>query len=260
MKMYDLAYTLDATLPSGALHVPFRMALTMRHGDMVRADGGSAAQEMLSLGGHIGTHLDALAHASLDGRLYGGVDAEEASRGGWFKVLGIETVPPRISRGILLDPTCFYDHEPLPAGLGITSDLLARTATEERVQVCPDDAVFVRTGWPDRCLGDREAFLGLQTGVPGIDVSGAQYLLDGGATLIGADTLAVEQILPLIGHSSLPVHSLLLVSAGVHILEMLDLASLANDRQWEFLLVLIPLKLRGATASPVRPLALVDSA
>src|SRR6185437_10810757 len=101
MRVYELSHKLEPTLPTGALHPPFRMALTMRHGDMIRADGGSAAQEMLSLGGHTGTHIDALAHASLNGRLHGGADAAEASRGGAFRTHGVDTLAPVICRGVL---------------------------------------------------------------------------------------------------------------------------------------------------------------
>ena len=44
-------------------------ALPRRHGDMVRADGGSAANDMITMGTHVGTHIDALAHVSQDGKL-----------------------------------------------------------------------------------------------------------------------------------------------------------------------------------------------
>ena len=56
---------------------------------------------------------------------------------------------------------------------------------------------------------------------------------------------------------SLPGHLLLLVRAGVYIVEALNLEELARDRVREFAFVCLPLKLRGGTGSPVRPLALV---
>jgi kynurenine formamidase len=43
----------------------------------------------------------------------------------------------------------------------------------------------------------------------------------------------------------------------VYILENLNLQGLARDRQYTFAFVGIPLKLTGATGSPLRPLALV---
>ena len=56
---------------------------------------------------------------------------------------------------------------------------------------------------------------------------------------------------------SLPGHLILLVRAGIHIIEALYLEELARDGVREFAFVCLPLKLRGGTGSPVRPIALV---
>ncbi|MGC1210814.1 MAG: cyclase family protein, partial [Micromonospora sp.] len=71
-------------MPCSPNHPGFRMSLIRRHGDMVRPDGGSAANEMIVTGGHVGTHVDALSHVSHDGKLHGGVDAAAAQTGGRF--------------------------------------------------------------------------------------------------------------------------------------------------------------------------------
>jgi kynurenine formamidase len=47
------------------------------------------------------------------------------------------------------------------------------------------------------------------------------------------------------------------VERGIHIFECLNLEDLARDGVREFLFVAAPLKIRGATGAPVRPLALV---
>ena len=73
----------------------------------------------------------------------------------------------------------------------------------------------------------------------------------------GSDTLAYETIPPGEGHSRLPVHRILPVEHGIPIIEMLDLERLSTDRVYRFGFVLTPLRLIGATGSPVRPLALV---
>jgi len=54
------------------------------------------------------------------------------------------------------------------------------------------------------------------------------------------------------------VHVHLLVQSGVYILEALNLEELARERVYEFLFIAAPLKLRGGTGSPIRPLALVS--
>jgi kynurenine formamidase len=44
---------------------------------------------------------------------------------------------------------------------------------------------------------------------------------------------------------------------GVYLIEMLDLEALARDRRHEFLFVVAPLQIKGGTASPINPLAIV---
>ena len=55
---------------------------------------------------------------------------------------------------------------------------------------------------------------------------------------------------------SLPVHSLLLVERGVHIIEILNLEEIAQKQVSVFTFFLSPLKIVGATGVPARPLAI----
>ena len=93
IEVFDLAQPLSAETPHSPNHPPFRMALMRRHGDAVREDGSSAANELISTGGHTGTHVDALAHVSYMGHLHCGIPAEEAQRGGRFSTLGVTAAP-----------------------------------------------------------------------------------------------------------------------------------------------------------------------
>ena len=51
----------------------------------------------------------------------------------------------------------------------------------------------------------------------------------------------------------------LLTPKGIYIMENLYLEELAHDRRHVFAFIGIPLKFRGATGSPLRPLALVST-
>jgi kynurenine formamidase len=73
----------------------------------------------------------------------------------------------------------------------------------------------------------------------------------------GGETIAFEVIRPDTGHTALPVHRRLLLEAGTHLIETMNLAPLPADGIGEFVFVLAPLRLRGATGAPARPLALV---
>ena len=257
-RVYDLGRPLEATTPVSPNHPPFRMALIRRHGDSVRADGMSGANELLTLGGHTGTHIDALAHVSQDGKLHGGVDAVEASRGGRFKTHGVEEIAPFFARGILLDVPRCLGQEALEAAHAITGEELEQTAKLQGTSPAPGDVVLVRTGWPLAHYARDRDYAGNESGVPGPDISGAKWLSSRRIRATGADTLAYEWLAPSAGHALLPVHTHLLFEHGIHIFEVLDLEALAADHVHEFLFVAIPLKLVGATGSPVRPLAVVE--
>ena len=56
--------------------------------------------------------------------------------------------------------------------------------------------------------------------------------------------------------ATLFAHVHLLAQKGIYIIENLNLEALARDRCYEFAFVGIPLKLQGATGSPIRPLAI----
>ena len=53
-----------------------------------------------------------------------------------------------------------------------------------------------------------------------------------------------------------PVHTALLIENGVYILEGVDTEELARRKVYEFCFVALPLKIRGATASMVDPVAI----
>jgi kynurenine formamidase len=256
VEVFDLAQPLTSETPHSPNHPPFRMALARRHGDMVREDGSSAASELICTGGHTGTHVDALAHVSHKGLLYGGVRAEDAQRGGRFTSHGIDQMSPLLCRGIMLDIAALHGVKVLPAGYGITREDLEGAAQNEGIEVKSGDAVLVRSGWPIH-FSDPQTFVGLENGVPGPDEEAARWLADQKIRATGGETVAYEQIKAGVGHRFLPVHRLLLAERGIHIIEMMDLSGIAAARVYEFLFVLTPLKIVGGTGSPARPLAVV---
>jgi kynurenine formamidase len=200
--------------------------------------------------------VDALCHVSHQGKLHGGVDAYEAQKGGRFTQHGVETIPLTFCRGVMLDVAALRGVSCLPAGTAIGADDLARAEERQGVRVGAGDAVLVRSGWPEH-WSDPEAFLGHAKGVPGPDETAARWLAERKIRITGAETIAYEWIPEGRGHALLPVHRILLVENGIHIVEGMDLTPLAKDGVSEFLFVLCPLKVVGATGIPVRPVAVV---
>ncbi|GAA4910794.1 kynurenine formamidase [Actinomycetospora succinea] len=257
-RTVELGQPLFTGMPTSPNHPGFRMTLIRRHGDAVRPDGGSASNEILVTGGHVGTHVDALSHVSHDGLLHGGVDAEAAQRGGLHTEHGAERIPPMITRGVLLDIPAVRGTSALEPGEGVSAADLATAAERAGAEPGPGDAALVRTGWAQR-FDDAASYLGHDTGVPGVTEDGARWLAERRVVAAGADTTAFERIPPGDGHRVLPVHRILLVEHGIHIVEHMALEEAAAQGLTEFLFVLTPLRIVGGTGSPVRPVAVVGA-
>lgn len=258
VRIFDLGRPMFVGMPQSPNHPRYWHTLPRRHGDMVRADGGSAANDLLVTGTHVGTHIDALAHVSHKGKLHGGIDAVEAGVGGRYDEFGVHTIAPMLRRGVLLDIPRTLGIAHCEAAYEITPNDLALAVERQDSPVQPGDVALIRSGWGQRFREGTDAYLGTTTGVPGVSEAGAQWLAEQGVIAAGADTVAFEWLAPNTGHASLPAHRILLVESGIYIIEALDLEELAEAGVHEFTFVLIPLRLVGATGSPVRPLAVVS--
>jgi kynurenine formamidase len=259
-RVYDLEQMRFPGMPLHPAHRPgYFYALHRRHRDGYRpAEHGSrsGASGMLTMMEHSGTHLDALCHQSCDLTLFGGVPVDRVETPSGFKELGVETVPPLIGRGVLLDVAGWMGVAELPAGYAISDHDLIACAAAQKVVVRSGDIALVRTGNAVR-WNDEAAYLK----AAGVAKSGTIWVAERGVVAVGADNMmwdAPEERDPETG-SMLFAHVHLLTRKGIYIMENLNLENLARDRSFEFGFVGIPLKLRGATGSPIRPLALVEN-
>ena len=201
-----------------------------------------------TLSAHTGTHIDALNHLGRGEKIFNGYDAPTyLSDKGWTKA-GADTVPPIITRGILIDVAGEKGVAILPNSYEISIEDLQRAMKKQGIQLQKNDAVLVRTGrmtvWPD-----PQKFVHND---PGITKDSAAWLVDNGAVIIGADNMGIEKF-PMAKDS---VHVYLFTERGVCLLELLWLEDLAKDQVYEFAFIAAPIKMRGATGSPIRPLAL----
>ncbi len=254
-SVYDLGRVMRNGMAQSPNHPMFRHCLDRRHGDRTRADGGSAAADLVTTGCHVGTHVDALAHVSHQGLLHGGINAAEAQSGGRFETLGIQELPPFVGRGVLLDIPGLLGVKSCRGGHEITVSELEGALARQGTLVGPGDAVLIRSGWGSH-FDDAPRYVGFDTGVPGVGEAGARWLGEHGAALVGADTLAFECLPAGGGHALLPAHRVLLVERGINIIESMDLDGLAAAGVYEFVFVLSHLNIHGATGAPARPLAI----
>lgn len=74
--------------------------------------------------------------------------------------------------------------------------------------------------------------------------------------LLGADNLSFEAFPPEREDNWVPVHTYLLAEKGVMFIEQMFLEELAGDKVYQFAFIAASLKLKGASASPMRPMAI----
>jgi kynurenine formamidase len=255
-KVYDLGVDLFVGMPTccGPFGDPsFQIFLTHAPGQDSK-DMLSYWGDAMSLYTHTGTHLDTLNHFGLHGKIWNQFSAREAAGvRGWAKA-GADKYPPIIARGVLIDVAKSKNVLHLPTSYPITVADLQDALKKQGTTVRSGDVVLIRTGlmtlWPDPAkyrLADQA----------GLSLEAAHWLVEGQkAMLVGADNFGVEAFPSKDPQNFVPVHTYLLAERGVSLLEAMWLEDLAKDQVYEFLFIASPLKLRGGTASPLRPLAI----
>ena len=242
-RVYDLEQPRYAGAPIHPVHEPGVVLSLHRRHEHGAAEPRTGASALLTLAEHSGTHIDALCHQAYEGRLHGGIEVTpRLQTPAGFTMLGIDTVEPIVRRGVLLDVAGVH---------AVDAADLERAAAGTEIR--PGDVVLVRLGsgalWADRAAYEAAG---------GMTGDASRWLAKRRPFAVGADNLAwdlMDEHDPELG--SLPGHTILIVHEGIHIIESLYLEELAHDGVREFGFVCLPLKFRGGTGSPVRPIALV---
>lgn len=257
-RVYSLGQPIQmAGVPMGPprrprpLHVFFRDGADFDAGEPLE-EGKGSAEDYLGLPTHgVATHIDALGHVFVGERLYNGFPRSSVRSSG-MAFCGIDRAGPIITRGILLDIPRLHGVETLEGGYAITADDLRGALAADQLELRPGDAVLLRTGWPLVFERDPDRYM---KSSPGLGTDGARMLCDADVSVTGADNIAVEPY-PFAPGESAPVHQLMLVQHGIHLVELLALEELAADHVTEFLFVVAPLSITGGTGSPVNPVAI----
>lgn len=217
-----------------------------------RPGGFQFAEDTVVMPLHIGTHIDALCHAWYDDELFNGFSSDTVRSTRGAERLGVEKMPPIVTRGVLLDFVRLRGG-PLASDQTIgRNDLIAATVGAG-VTIEPGDAVLLRTGWLENQAGKKDVSFDCE---PGIDVAAALWLAERDVALIGADNYAIE-VLPFPDGTVFPVHQRLIRDYGIPLLEGLSLAELGARGRGSFMFVANPLPIVGATGSPLAPFAVL---
>ncbi|MBL9140017.1 MAG: cyclase family protein [Verrucomicrobiales bacterium] len=209
--------------------------------------------DAISMYTHMGTHIDALNHFGLHGRIWNGFAADQHLGDKGWKKAGAETIPPIIARGVLIDVAAYKGVATLTNQYRVNSDDLKGALYRQGTKLEKGDVVFIRTG-QSRHYHDSSTYL---HEYPGVSLEAVRWLVDQKEVmLLGADNLSLEAFPSEGSDNWVPVHTYLLAERGVMFLEQLQLEDLSRDQVYEFAFIAASLKLRGASGAPLRPIAL----
>jgi kynurenine formamidase len=289
-QCYELSHVLSNTMPSSPFAKQLNSAASptsgipwTRHAGNKESLSGDATQQ--------GTHMDALGHFGVLPDVWTGSDAFPADRttyyGGLTQAqvkpnpdellvrLGVENVPPIITTAILLDAEKeFGAGVPLPAGFSIEAEHIE---TMLRVQglsdrgILPGDVVYIHTGWGKHWADPVPNASSYYQEGPGLGLTASAYLAEKQVVLVALDNPFTDPVNSgqLMGLSQPPQsmepglpfgsHHLNLAESGILQIQNLKLEELANDRVWISCTMILPLRLKGCSGSPVRPIAIGSS-
>ena len=272
-QTYELGRIYEPTMPQYG-NRPFYLITHLAAAPQKEGQGFAQQEYFTGYIGQMGTQYDGFGHQGrvvrmADGTLknvyYNGFTQEDLTgrnRGqGGLEALGVEQVKPIITRGILIDVAGFKGVPVLDSRYEVTmadvrGALAKQGIREDSIEA--GDAILFNYGWamhwenPAK-YNDSRFFVGENQGSPGIGVEVSRWAVEKKASMVGADSCCVTiqpPVKPELGN----VHHELLFG-GVGMLENMDLRELARDRVYEFLYVNLVERIKGATGSPVRPIA-----
>jgi kynurenine formamidase len=261
-RVVDLGRILDEDTPK----FPGRywhqtLDITPHYENLRRADSGGQGwgknqinwiTEIQSGTFQVGTQLDSIGHIQAGERFYNGWTTRDLVQSNGLARFGMETIPPVITRGVLLDVAAYKGVERLAQGYVITREDVEGTLAREGLTLHAGDAVLFHTGWGGLWGVDNERFL---SGEPGPGLATVQWLYAQRIAITGADTWSYGPVPGEDPERPFLVPQTMYVKLGLFGLENLATEALARDGVYEFLFVLTHARTRGSTAAVVAPAA-----
>jgi len=251
-EVFELGRVLSGSMPlSGTRRFELHTKRTVMNPESNRR--GSNEEMVLAEIGQVGTQFDGFSHQTIGNSMYNCYKVDEVATRTGFTKLGVENVGAIMTRGVLIDVAASKGVEMLPDTYEITVADLQQALKRQNLTLQPGDAVIVNTGW-GRLWGKDNARYSKSN--PGLGFAAAEWLARQDPILVGSDNTGVNVSPNPDPQVSNPVHQIMLVINGIHLLEHLKLDEVAAQRAYEFALVVEPLKIQGGTGSTVAPIAI----
>jgi kynurenine formamidase len=286
-QSYELSHERSNTMPMSPFGAPLKYEYRPTVGIPTTRHAFNGEHVVSGEPGAQGTQMDALGHFAVlpepwtgegefpaaGAEYYGGQSQDQVkpSPDSPLQMLGIEQAPPIVTSAVLLDAkTHLGNGEPLQPG-----QTIARADIEAMIEaqglgwrgILAGDVVYIYTGWGDNWQDPANESKYYTMG-PGLAYDAAQYLEEKAVVLVALDNPFTDPVNEgqLTGAAPPPegapeglpfaVHHHNLSQAGIHNIQNAKLDELAGDRVWTSCTMILPLRSRGASGSPVRPVAI----
>lgn len=200
----------------------------------------------------VGTQLDSIGHIQIGDRFYNGWSTRQVVEPWGLNRFGMETVPPIVTRGVLIDIAAFKGVERLSKGYVITLADVQGALRKQKMSIRQGDAVLFHTGWGGLWGKDNDEFL---AGEPGPGMAVVNWLYAQRIALTGADTWSFGPVPGEDPQRPFLVPQTMYVKLGLFAMENLATEALARRGVYEFLLTVTHAKTRGSTAAVIAPAA-----
>jgi kynurenine formamidase len=254
-KVYSLGMQVEADTPA---YPPRKLQMVVTQsndgsGPMLGENRATANDDLLISYLGISSQIDGLGHLGIGHRYYNGLHASEFVNPAGLTQLGTETIPPIVSRGVLLDMAALKGVATVPEGTAYNRAEIDAAAARQKLKLRRGDVVLFHSGWHALRESDPNKWWRMH---PGPGVEGARYLAELGVVAVGADSNGLEVIPFENPKRPFEVHQTLLAKNGVYVLENMWTNELAADSAYEFLFVLGQPKFTGAVQMVVNPIAI----
>lgn len=257
-KTYNLGIVIDKNTPAFA---PRSMSVTILQPNQISTSGLGPTKMTYNddiftgwLG--IGPQIDGLGHTGVDHIYYNGHKDSDFAKADGLKKLGIEKLPPFVTRGVVLDMAAYFGVDIIKEGTPYTKEDIEGAAAKQGVEIRKGDVVLFHSGWLNLLDGSKPDLKRFGSVEPGLGKSGAEYLVEKEVVAVGADTWGVEAVPFEDGTGVFEVHQILIPKNGIFILENMDTRELVKEGAWEFMFVLGAARIRGAVQMMINPTAI----
>jgi kynurenine formamidase len=259
-KTYSLGFPVDSTMPA---YPPRAFKITVVQPGQAGSPGIGPSKttyndDIIEGWVGVGSQIDGLGHIGVEHVYYNGHKIADFGDPTGLKKLGIDKLPPMVTRGVLLDMAAHLagtdkvQDGVVKEGTAFNTKEIEDAAKKQNVEIRQGDVVLFHTGWASLIGKDNKRF---NAGEPGLGVEGAKYLTGKGVVAVGADSWGLE-VIPFESKNVFEVHQILLPMNGTYILENINTADLAADRAYEFMFVLGQPRFKGGVQSMINPVAI----